>query len=225
MSFHGIDQLIEDFYEDFPDGTVFIMRNYGITDEWQKQFKSVAAAMNGSIAHIKLGQVLTVSMEQGENKPHYFALGSTCWIEKLFPCCIHKKLAQVQFELLNGDKIPLKYGKNDSIIWMYMSYDKSMRTFENRRKYGGCGIIHQCPIIACCKIACYDHLDLNDVHFDFSTLKFHLECHCGYGLKHINDKIGLQSTWQGVIPSWLCCASSKPSLTLNGLKYYTDKFC
>ena len=107
---------------------------------------------------------------------------------------------------------------------MYMTYHESMRSLSNRDKYGGCGIVHECPIIACRKVGCYDHLNLDNLQFDFGTLKFRLECHCGYGLQHVNAKIGLQSTWQGVIPSWLCCASSKPSLSLNGLRYYKEKF-
>ena len=117
MAFHGLEQLIETWYHDFPDGTVMIMENYGATDEWQKTFKNKKGAQNGNPAHLKLGQVITVQRDIGVKIQRYYALGTPNWIEKLFPMKKHKELALEQFEFLKGINIPHQYKKNKSIKW------------------------------------------------------------------------------------------------------------
>ena len=218
---HGIEQLIPSWYNDFPDGTVMIMQNYGLTDDWQNEFKSVAGAANGSIAHVKLGHCLTVQAEQGNYVQRYYALGVNNWIEKLFPCKKHKALSLVQFLTLYGINISDEYKDNQTIRCLYFTFDESVRTFAQRKQISGCGLIHKCPV--CKKLGCYEHLALNDANFDFSGLEYVVECHCGYSF-NLNEKIALRGSFQGVIPCFLCYTNSSPTLSSNGIEYIRDYF-
>ena len=79
-------------------------------------------------------------------------------------------------------------------------------------------MIHQCPKQDCNIIPCYEHIILNDPNYNFSQLKWQIDCNCDYSLSN-DKKIGLCSSFQGAIASYLCSGNTNPTLTPNGIKF------
>ena len=222
--FGGLEQIIPSYYDDFPDGVVLVVRNYGVCKEWKKEFVSKRGAENGSMIFIKPGECLTVAPENGIDRQHWQIIPQQCWMEKLYPFKKHCYLHKSQYEILKGINYPPQYANYKYIRWLYMTLHADMRNELNRNQKGGCGLIHVCPDINCTKLGCYDHLVMNDPNYNFGNLKFKLVCKCGYGLGW-KDKIGLKSCFQGAIGSFLCSASSMPTFSLNGVKFLRENLC
>ena len=96
----------------------------------------------------------------------------------------------------------------------------SFRQSDNwRYKLGGCGLVHVCPDSKCGKFGCYEHLDILDQNFNFSSLKFAVICKCGY---QIDELIAVRSSFQGAIPCFLCSGNSNASLGINDINFMQD---
>ena len=98
---------------------------------------------------------------------------------------------------------------------------KYNKNAEYRLINGGCGLVHECPLISCKKMGCYEHLNMNDLDFDFSNLNYGVLCNCTYDM---NNKIAVRSTFQGAIPCFLNSRNSNASLTVDSLNFMTDYY-
>ena len=65
-----------------------------------------------------------------------------------------------------------------------MTLHSNLRNENYRLSEGGCGLVHQCPLVSCRKLACYEHLDMNDLNFDFSNLNYAVLCNCNYSISN-----------------------------------------
>ena len=201
-----------------------VVKKYGFTNEWKKEFVSTEAANNGSMGLLRLGKMLTVQEETDPKRQHVDIISPCWWVEKLYAYKNHKKLALQQWKTLNNIDIALKFEKHTKLIrHLYMTFDKSMRNITNRHKKGGCGFVHQCPKTECQEVGCYKHLELLKSSKDVcKSLKYVFECHCNYGFNREN-KICLRSSFQGVIASYLCLSGSQIKLSMNTMKYMKEQ--
>lgn len=216
LAFKGLEQLIPSFKTDFPGGIVMVVQEYGILNEWSAVFETLKGAKTGSVACVKQGKNLIL---KGLDKVSIYSPNT--WIEQLFLRKHHTKLCIEQWQVLQNKKIPEKYVNYKTIRCLYMTLDSKMRSAKARHKKGGCGLVHVCE--SCNKLGCYEHLSLNDPDFDFCSLKYELICNCGFGLGP-DDKIGVRSTFQGAIPSYLCDGNSNPILGTTALKWLRNMY-
>ena len=123
MYFGGLDQIIPSYYNDFPDGIVVLIRNYGICKDWIDEFVSTAGAQNGNMVFVKPGKCLTVAPENGSNREHWQIIPQNCWMEKLYPFCKHNFLHKYQYQVLKGLKYPDEKYHDYKYIYSVDVYD------------------------------------------------------------------------------------------------------
>ena len=211
-----MEQIVPQFAQDFPGGVVIILSNYGVCKD---SFISKMAGQIGNIGHVKLGEVLVLKKDNGKDKQHCILLSPDDWMEKLFVCKEHNKLHLDQWTVFKGIDIPNQYKKVQNVNWLYLTLKDKMRNYNNLKTLGGCGIIHVCPDKKCKKFGCYQHLPLNDSTFDCEQLDYEWFCSCGFDPNDDRKKVGVRSSFQGAIPSYLCCNNSNLRLSTNTLKY------
>ena len=216
VAFRGLEQIVPQFQKDFPGGVVIILSNYGICKD---TFISKIAAKIGNIGHVKLGEVLVLKKDNGKDKQHFIPLSPDDWMEKLFVYKEHNKLHLDQWTVFKGIDVPEKYKDITNINWLYLTLKDKMRNLNNLKTLGGCGIIHICPDKKCKKFGCYKHLPLNNKNFDCQELEYGWFCSCEFDENDDNKKVGVRSSFQGAIPSYLCCNNSNLRLSKSTLKY------
>ena len=157
--------------------------------------------------------------DDGSNKQHFIAIQPNDWMEKLFPFKEHNKLHLDQWKALKGIDLPENLSHLQNANWLYMTINPNMRTENASKKLGGCGAIHFCH--KCEDAACYKHFPESEP-MDCSTLDYGWFCSCDFDENDDSKKIAVRGTFQGAIPSYLCCNNTNPSLNKSNLEYLTS---